>query len=229
MKAFVLAGGLGTRLRPRFGDLPKALAPLQGQPFLARQLMWLRDRAVTQAVILAGYGADQLRETLGDGSSLGVKLEWSVESEPLGTGGALWLAAKYVDGPVLVVNGDTLGDADPWTLERDRWERGTIGAVALYHVDDAASRGRVEHVDGRILRFVEKDPDYRGGAWVNGGQYAFSADLWRHLPAGASSLERDVLPVLAEKGTLAGIENEGRFWDIGTPEDFERAERELRA
>ncbi len=219
MKAFVLAGGLGTRLRPR----------LQGQPFLARQLSWLRDRGINQSVILAGYGADQLRETLGDGDALGVKLEWSVESEPLGTGGALKLAERFVDGPVLVVNGDTLGDADPWKLERDRWERGATGAVALYRVEDAASRGRVEHEGDRILRFVEKDPDFRGPAWVNGGQYAFSPELWRHLPEGASSLERDVLPKLAEKGTLAGIENEGKFWDIGTPEDFERAERELRA
>ena len=118
---------------------------------------------MTQAVILAGYGADQLRETLGDGSSLGVRLEWSVETEPLGTA-ARCTAARFVDGPVLVVNGDTLGDADPWTLERDRWGAGAVGAVALYHVDDAASRGRVEHAGDRIVRFVEKDPDYRGGA-----------------------------------------------------------------
>ena len=229
MKAFVLAGGLGTRLRPRFGDLPKALAPLQGKPFLARMLTWLRDRGLPNVVILAGYGADQLRETLGDGSEYGVKLEWSVETEPLGTGGALKLAEPFVDGPVLVVNGDTLGDADPWTLERDRWERGAIGAVSLYRVEEAAARGRVEHEGDRIVRFVEKDMEYRGPAWVNGGQYAFSPELWRHLGPGASSLERDVLPKLAAAGRLAGIENAGRFWDIGTPEDFERAERELHA
>ncbi|MFN8586402.1 MAG: sugar phosphate nucleotidyltransferase [Candidatus Eisenbacteria bacterium] len=229
MKAFVLAGGLGTRLRPRFGDLPKALAPLQGRPFLARMLGWLRDRGLPHVVVCAGYGADQLRDALGDGSEFGVTLEWSVEPEPMGTGGALKLAEPFVDGPVLVVNGDTLGDADPWTLERDRWERGAIGAVSLYRVDEAAARGRVEHEGDRIVRFVEKDVDYRGPAWVNGGQYAFSPELWRYLPAGASSLERDVLPKLAAAGRLAGIENAGRFWDIGTPEDFERAERELHA
>ncbi len=229
MKAFVLAGGLGTRLKPRFGDLPKPLAPLQGQPFLARQLTWLRDRGVNRAVILAGYGAALVRETLGDGSSLGVSLEWSVESEPLGTGGALKLAQGFVDGPSLVVNGDTLGECSPWQLERDRWERGAIGAMALYRVEDAQSRGRVEHEDGRIRRFVEKDPDWRGPAWVNGGQYVFSPRVWRFIPEGASSLERDVLPGLAERGLLHGAACPGRFWDIGTPEDWQRAQEEIDA
>ncbi len=226
MKAFVLAGGLGTRLKPRFGDLPKPLAPLGGRPFLARQLDWLAGLGVRRAVILAGYGAEQLRAALGGGVP-GVALEWSVEPEPLGTGGALKLAEPFVDGPALVVNGDTLGECDPWVLERDRWERGALGAVALYRVEDANARGRVEHAAGRVARFVEKDPGWHGPAWVNGGQYAFSPLLWRHLPAGASSLERDVLPGLATAGLLAGTESDGRFWDIGTPEDHARAEREI--
>lgn len=229
MKAFVLAGGLGTRLKPRFGDLPKPLAPLGGRPFLVRQLEWLRGRGVTRAVVLAGYGADRVREALGDGASLGVALEYSVEPEPLGTGGALKLAEGFVDGPALVVNGDTLGECDPWALERDRWERGAVGAVALYRVADARDRGRVEHGAGRVERFIEKDGAWRGAAWVNGGQYAFSPALWRHLPPGASSLERDVLPALAAHGLLAGSEVDGRFWDIGTPADHARAERELTA
>lgn len=229
MKAFVLAGGLGTRLKPRFGDLPKGLAPLQGQPFLVRQLQWLRQHGVGRAVILAGYGADQLQAALGDGQSLGISLEWSVESEPLGTGGALKLAQGFVDGPTLVVNGDTLGECAPWELERDRWERGAIGAVALYEVENAQSRGRVEHANGRIVRFVEKDPDWRGPAWVNGGQYVFTPRMWRAIPDGRSSLEQDVLPGLAERGLLHGTTCRGRFWDIGTPEDWQRAQEEIDA
>lgn len=228
MKAFVLAGGLGTRLRPRFGDLPKPLAPMGGQPFLARQLAWLRDHGVRRAVVLAGYGAARLREAVGDGDAIGMAVDWSVESEPLGTGGALKLAAAHVDGPVLVANGDTMGEAEPWVLERDRWERGMLGAVALYRVEDASSRGRVECAeDGRIAAFVEKDEAHAGPAWVNGGMYAFSARLWRELPEGASSLERDTLPRLAAAGRLLGVRCEGRFWDIGTPEDHARAEEEL--
>jgi NDP-sugar pyrophosphorylase family protein len=227
MKAFVLAGGLGTRLKPRFGDLPKPLAPIGGRPFLVRQLEWLAGHGVRRAVILAGHGADTLRAELGVHSA-GVALEWSVEEEPLGTGGALQLAARFVDGVALVVNGDTLAEGDPWALERDRWESGALGAVALYHVPDARARGRVEvQDDGRIVRFVEKDDDWTGAAWVNGGVYAFAPPMWRELPAGASSLERDVLPRLAARGRLLGRRCPGRFWDIGTPEDWERAEREL--
>ena len=227
MKAFVLAGGLGTRLQPRFGELPKPLAPIGGRPFLARQLEWLAGHRIREAVILAGHGAARLRAVLGERTA-GVRLEWSEEPEPLGTGGALRLAAPFVDGPALVVNGDTLAEGDPWALERDRWERGAMAAVALYQVQDARARGRVETAaDGRIARFVEKDDAWSGAAWVNGGVYAFSPALWRVLPPGVSSLERDVLPGLATLGVLHGRLCEGRFWDIGTPEDWERAEREL--
>ena len=226
MKAFVLAGGLGTRLQQRFGDLPKGLAPLGGRPFLARQLEWLRESGVRDVVMCAGYGVDRLRETLGAGESLGLALHWSVESEPLGTGGALKLAARFVDGPVLVVNGDTLPECDLWELERERWEHGAIGAIALFDVADARARGRVVcDATGRIERFVEKDSGYRGSAWVNGGLYAFAQELWRRLPDGASSLERDVLPTLAAAGKLRGFMSPGTFFDIGTPEEWERAER----
>ena len=226
MRALILAGGQGVRLKPRFGDLPKPLAPLGGAPFLARQLEWLAAHGIREAVRLVGYGADQVRATLGDGSAHGVRLQYSIEDEPLGTGGTLMRAASFVDGPMIVVNGDTLPECDPWAVERDRWANGALGAVALFKVPDARARGRVEvGDDGRIAAFVEKDDAFSGSAWVNGGVYAFDASLWRRLPAGVSSLERDTLPGLAEARLLFGHRCEGRFFDIGTPEDWERAER----
>ena len=225
MKAFVLAGGLGTRLKPRFGDLPKALAPLAGRPVVAHQLEWLRENGVREVVLCVGHGADRLRQELGDGEAFGVELRYSTESEPLGTGGALKLAAERVDGPALVINGDTLVSCDPWRLERVRWETGAVGALALYRTSDPSSRGRVEcDPEGRVTGFLEKDPAHRGPAWVNGGLYAFAPVLWRLLPEGPSSLERDVLPGLATAGRLRGLEVSGEFFDIGTPEDWERAE-----
>jgi NDP-sugar pyrophosphorylase family protein len=226
MKAFILAGGLGTRLRPRFGDLPKPLAPLGGRPVLVRQIEWLTSHGVVEIVLCTGVGADQVERVLGDGSALGARLEYSPEPEPLGTGGALRLATRHVNGTALVLNGDTLLACDPWSLEQSRWERGVTGALALFEVPDAASRGRVEcDASGRVTRFVEKDPAHRGPAWVSGGLYAFSPALWRALPSGASSLERDVLPGLAAAGELIGLRSPGEFLDIGTPEEWERAER----
>lgn len=227
MKAFVLAGGLGTRLKPRFGELPKPLAPLQGRPFLERQIEWLRRNGVSELVLCVGHGAAAIREALGDGARFGIAVHYSEEREPLGTGGALRQARGRVAGPCWVLNGDTLAEADPWRLERTRWESGALGAIALFEVADARARGRVEVDDrGRIARFVEKDEAARGPAWVNGGLYAFSSRLWTHLPDGPGSLERDVLPALAAAGRLLGVRFPGTFYDIGTPDEWERAERQ---
>jgi NDP-sugar pyrophosphorylase family protein len=175
-----------------------------------------------------GHGAESVREAIRGVS--GMTLHLSIETEPMGTGGALWLARGHVRGPALVINGDTLPGCAPWGLERSRWESGCAGAIGLFHVDDARERGRVEvDAEGRIASFAEKDPAHRGGAWVNGGLYAFSPFLWSRLPAGPGSLERDVLPGWAASRWLAGHPCEERFYDIGTPEGWERAERELGA
>jgi len=226
LRVFVLAGGLGTRLAHSIGDLPKALAPIGGRPFLERQLAWLAKQGLADVVLCVGHGAEQVEQALGDGQALGVSLHYSRESSPLGTGGALAQARSWVQGASLVVNGDTLADIDLWALERARWEHGLVGALALFRIDDAQASGRVE-CDGedRVTRFVEKDTSHRGEAWVNGGCYAFGPALWDWLPAGASSLERDVLPRLAKAGQLIGHAAEGSFWDIGTPQGLERAER----
>lgn len=227
VKAFILAGGLGTRLKERFGELPKPLAPIGGRPFLERQLAWLAGHGVREAVLCVGFGAEQVRAALGD-EACGVRLAYSVETEPLGTGGALALARPFVTGPALVLNGDTLAPCEPWALERTRWEHGALGTVALYTVPDARARGRVEcDAEGRVVRFVEKDEAHVGPAWVNGGMYAFSPWLWARLPAGVHSLERDVLPRLAADGQLEGHQASGTFYDIGTPEEWARAEAAL--
>lgn len=227
MRAFLLAGGLGTRLRPRFGDLPKVMAPVGGKPWIDRQLAWLVAHSIRRVVLCVGHGAEHVQRHVGDGARFGIAAEWSREEAPLGTGGALAHARAFVDGPALVMNGDTLPDCDPWALERSRWERGALGALALFRADDARASGRVESdSSGRVLRFVEKDEQYRGTAWVSGGAYALAPAVWRRLPAeGPCSLERDVFPALAAEGALRGIQCMASFVDIGTPERWEEADR----
>ena len=230
MKVFVLAGGLGTRLASSLTGLPKALAPLAGRPFLEHQLAWLKGHGLDEVVLCIGQGGDQVEKSLGDGTRLGVRLHYSREREPLGTGGALANAASWVNGPSLVLNGDTLPELDPWAVERARWEQGCVGAVALYRIADASASGRVESdAEDRITCFVEKDPGHHQPAWVSGGCYAFAPGLWDWLPPGASSLERDTLPRLAAAGELCGLHAEGAFWDIGTPEGWASAERRFGA
>jgi len=225
----VLAGGMGTRLKERFGDLPKALVPVGGKPFLVRQLEWLAAHDVREVVLCLGYGAEQVRRTLEDAAA-GVQVFYSEEEEPLGTGGALHRAERWVAGPALVINGDTLPELEPAALERARSRRGSLGAVALFELEDVSASGRVECDEhGIITAFVEKDPAHHGPGWVNGGCYCFDAALWSWLPEGASSLERDVLPRLAAAGQLVGQRLTGAFFDIGTPAGWERAERRFAA
>jgi len=225
----VLAGGMGTRLKEQFGDLPKPLVPVGGKPFLVRQLEWLAAHDVSEVVLCLGYGAERVRRAL-EGAAAGVQVFYSEEPEPLGTGGALQLAQRWVQGPALVINGDTLPELEPAALERTRVDRGALGAVALFELPDVSASGRVEcDEQGTITAFVEKDPSHQGPGWVNGGCYCFGAALWSWLPEGASSLERDVLPRLAAAGQLVGQRLKGAFFDIGTPAGWERAERRFAA
>src|SRR5262249_5160746 len=163
VRAFVLAGGLGTRLRASFGDLPKVLVPVGGTPWIDRQLAWLAANAIRRVVVCVGHGADQVQRHVADGSRYGSAVAWWREETPLGTGGALARARGFVDGPALIMNGDTLPECDPWALERSRWEHGALAALALFQVDDARAQGRVERdAEGRVAHFVEKDERHRG-------------------------------------------------------------------
>ncbi len=227
MKTFVLAGGLGTRLRPRFGDRPKALAPVAGRPWIDRQLEWLAVRGLRNVVLCIGHGGDEVESHVDDGSRFGVRVDYAREREPLGTGGALRQSADPLEEPALVMNGDTLAECNPWELLRFAWERGGLGALALFRVPDARAVGRVEcDGDGRVLRFVEKDATHAGEAWVSGGLYVLMPEAWQRLPQGGpSSLEHELFPWLAAEGRLWGLREEGRFYDIGTPESWAEADR----
>ncbi len=223
-EAVILAGGLGTRLRPVVADRPKGLADVAGRPFLCWQLESLAARGVRRAVMALGYRAEMIRDQLGPAHA-GIELHYSLEEEPLGTGGALRKAASLcATRRVLALNGDTFLDFDARRLD-EALTPPTAAVIALAGVPDVQRYGTVETgIDGRVTAFHEK-----GGAGpgrINGGVYALDlpalTGFWPAAPA--FSMERDVLPALAAAGLLSAAPADGLFLDIGTPPDLARAQ-----
>jgi NDP-sugar pyrophosphorylase family protein len=221
--AVLLAGGLGTRLRAAVADRPKVLAPVHGRPFIAYLLDQLRDAGVREVVISTGYGADQVEQALG--STHGpIRVGYAREKAPLGTGGAVRLAAARVESdPVLVMNGDTLCRADLGQFLDWHAARAAEGSLLLARVDDAARYGLVSTGPaGEVVAFTEKSAS-AGAGWINAGVYLLRRRVIDSIgPEGPASLERDVFPAWIGRG-LYGCPTGGPFLDIGTPESYAAA------
>jgi NDP-sugar pyrophosphorylase family protein len=232
VKAFVLAGGFGTRLLPAFSDGPKALAPVGGRPFLERLLEILRAEEIADVVLCTGHRAAEIEAQVGDGAAYGLHVVHSVEPGPLGTGGALAHARAHVAGPSLVLNGDTLVRGFRAPLELAHRRLGACATVALALGGAAAASGNVDlDACGRVIRFAEKPPEGFTGGLLNAGVYLLEPEVFHAIPAGrAVSLEREVLPrLLAEGRTVAGALLKDGFVDLGTPEGLARAEAAVAA
>jgi mannose-1-phosphate guanylyltransferase len=227
-EAIVLAGGLGERMRPLTDELPKSMLPLLGRPLLDYVLDTLRRAGVRWVVLACGYQAEAIQRHFGTEAG-GLALEYVIESRPLGTGGALRLASDGLDRAFLAVNGDQLLDIDLRPLTRLHVDKAAQVTMLLKGVDDPRRYGVVElAADGRVLRFVEKPSTAERGALVNVGVYVLEpAALSAIRPREAASFEQDVLPLLVEEGSVFGVELPGYWLDVGTPESYERAEREL--
>jgi D-glycero-alpha-D-manno-heptose 1-phosphate guanylyltransferase len=223
--ALLLVGGMGTRLRPVLQGKPKPLAPVGEVPFLELLVLQLRSQGIRRMVMCTGYQARQIQEEFGDGRKWGVTIEYSTEPRPLGTAGAIKFAERFLSqsSNFLVMNGDSFLEFNCLELLRFHQEHGGSATIAVRRVADAARYGTV-HVDGqnRVVRFSEKIGTEEPGL-VNGGVYIFKRAIPRHIPEGPVSLENDVLPGLLEQGAFA-LEQNGMFIDIGTPEDYARAQ-----
>jgi histidinol-phosphate phosphatase family protein len=219
----VLAGGLGTRLRPVVANRPKVLAEVDGQPFITRLLDELANAGICRAVLCTGYLAEQVHAAVGE-SYRGLDISYSRETEPLGTAGALRLALRHFNSdPVLVMNGDSFCSVDLKRFLEWHLEHKAAGTLLLTHVTCAERFGAVK-VDqsGAVLEFSEKQAGNSAG-WINAGVYLLSERFLSSIPQGRKlSLEYDVFPQWVGRG-LYGWRTAGRFIDIGTPEDFYRA------
>jgi D-glycero-alpha-D-manno-heptose 1-phosphate guanylyltransferase len=227
--AAILVGGLGTRLRSAVPDVPKPLAPVQGRPFLDRLLDWAEREGVERAVLLCGFGAEALEEFARARRERGAgpELECSVEPERLGTGGAIRHGLERLPETFFLVNGDTLCPLSLAELAAGHDSGGNDATLAAVEQEDGASRGALEFgADGRVAGFMEKGRP--GPGWINAGVYRLRRELFEGLAPGRPlSLETDLLPDWIAKGRRIGaFKTAAPFLDIGTPQDWERAQRE---
>lgn len=228
--AIILAGGMGTRLREVLPDLPKPLAPVGGVPFLEILLRSLDRSGLARRVVLAlSYKAESIVERFRGRNDFRFDILFSVEEEPLGTGGAIRKALPLTESEnVLVMNGDSYVEIDWDAFLADHLESGGRATIVLTHSLQAGRYGTVVFDDkGRIVSFREKDRD-SADAWINAGVYLFGRGILEGIRQDAVlSLERDVLPGVLPLGIRA-FPTRGVFIDIGIPRDYEKAKTLLK-
>jgi mannose-1-phosphate guanylyltransferase len=225
MKAILLAGGQGTRLRPLTLNTPKPVVPIFDRPFLTYQIDLLKQVPEIDEVVLSlNYQPEAVAAVFGDGSALGIHIRYVIEPEPLGTAGGIKFAARGLDGPIVVFNGDVLTSIDLGAvirLHRDRQARATI---VLTPVDNPSAFGLVETDGGQnIKRFLEKPkPEEITTNRINAGIYVLEPDTFDRIPDGVSwSIERKYFPSLIERGErFLAFDYTGYWIDIGTPHKY---------
>ena len=223
MDAILLVGGLGTRLRPLTDELPKPMLPVAGVPLVVHQIARARSAGVDHVVLATSYRAQVFADALGDGSGLGVHIDYAVEEEPLGTGGAIRNAAEYLgDDPVLVFNGDVIDGHDISAQVRLHLDRRADATLYLTTVDDARAYGCVPtDGTGRVAAFHEKMPEPVSDQ-INAGCYVLQRAVIDGIPAGRPvSVERETFPGLLAAGRLVLGAVDTAYWrDLGTPEAY---------
>lgn len=231
MKAILLAGGKGTRLRPLTIHTPKPIVPIFGRPFLHYQIDLVRKVPEIDEVVLSlNYQPRRIEDMFGDGDK-GLKITYVVEPQPLGTAGAVRYANSSLDETVVVFNGDVMTGVDlPAVLKLHR-EREAKATIVLTPVDNPAAYGLVEtDPEGNVLRFLEKPkPEEIRCNTINAGIYLLEPELLERIPKDtASSIERSFFPSLVERGDrfIAYIDH-GYWIDIGTPEKYLQVHRDV--
>lgn len=224
-EAIILAGGFGTRLRSVVGDVPKPMAPIQGEPFLNILLRKLSRAGIERVTLSLGYQAHIISAHY-QSEFEGLSLSYIVEGEPLGTGGAIKRClAKANADPALILNGDTYLEFDLDALTRE-WEKNGEPIIVARQVNDVGRFGRIEVVDGYVRGFAEKKVS--GAGVINAGVYVVPKALVSDFPGrDRFSFEADYLVNAVKRSNFRCFVTSGKFIDIGVPEDYEIAQREL--
>jgi mannose-1-phosphate guanylyltransferase len=229
LPAVILVGGQGTRLRPLTDRTRKDMLPLVDRPLLAYTFEHLARYGVERAIVSCGYLPDQVGAAFGDRHG-SLALEYAVEDEPLGTGGAIGFAGRELESSFFALNGDSLREADLGELVRFHRSTGAKATILLTPVADPSRYGLVRTAaDGRVSSFLEKPrPEEIDTDLINAGLYVLEPEVLDLVPPGrAVSIERDVFPRLADEGSVFGVALAGYWLDVGTPESYLQAHRDV--
>jgi mannose-1-phosphate guanylyltransferase len=222
VQAVILVGGEGTRLRPLTSTVPKPVVPLVDRPFISFMLEWLKQHGVDDVVMSCGFLATSVRNVLGDGSGLGIRLRFVEEPDPRGTAGALKFAESMLDERFLVLNGDVLTDIDLGAQIAQHEQSDATATLALVPVADPSAYGLVHlNEDCSVRDFVEKpSPDAIDTNLISAGAYVLQREILELVPPDQNvSIEREIWPRLIGNG-LYGFSAESYWLDIGTPERY---------
>jgi NDP-sugar pyrophosphorylase family protein len=228
-RALVLAGGKGLKMRPFTYEMPKSMIPVHGRPILEYTIELLRNHDIRDIVLLTGYLGDKIKAHFGDGSKFGVKITYLEEKKEVGTARPLLLAKKYLDEePFLLIYGDILVDIDLADFISFHQEEKGVATVALTSVAEPSPYGVVKLRGSKILGFEEKPVRApKLSRLISAGLYVLEPSVFDYIPKKPySMLEEDVLPKLASEGSLRGFPFEGQWFDVGTPEIYERVLKE---
>ena len=227
-QAIILAGGLGTRLREAVPDLPKCMAPVAGRPFLYHVINYLQQQGITSFIFSLGYKHEVIEQYLKD-EFPALQYECVIEAEPLGTGGAIQLACKHAtEKQVLVTNGDTLFRIDLAHLSAFHQSHNAECTLALKPMENFDRYGVVTVTDNGVVESFKEKQFYKEGL-INGGTYLLNVDMFlAHGFPLKFSFEQDYLEKSTAKGKLVALPQDAYFIDIGIPEDFNRAQEELK-
>ena len=228
MRAVVLVGGFGTRLRPLTFTTPKPMLPVGHRPIIENLVTMLSSAGVDEVVLALGFKPEPFMAAFPDGTCAGVSLHYAVEPEPLDTGGAIRFAADHagIDETFVVVNGDVLTDLDVSRLVAFHRDKGAEATLHLTPVDDPSAYGVVDLADdGRVRRFVEKPaPGTAPSNLINAGTYVFEPSVLARIPTGRKvSIERETFPTIVDDGGLYALSTDDYWIDTGRPDTYRQA------
>lgn len=226
-KAVILAGGLGTRLRPLTLEIPKPLVPVHGRALIEHLLDLFRRYKIDDVTLAIGYMADKIKDHFQDGKKFGVKMHYVIEKEPLGTAGCLKLLKDELTETFVMTNGDELKELDIKEMYNIHKKNKALATIALWQVEDPSAYGVAKLEGNKILEFIEKPKrEDAPSNLINSGFYIIEPEVIDMIPDGFAMIEKDIFPKLAKEGRLFGYPFKGQWFDTGTFERYDRAIKE---